>query len=390
MTSAQPATPRLPGAAVPCAPAAVLVDDSEQDRGSAELITAAGLPTMAVAPAETAEGTVNEITECLADERAGLVLLDYRLEGTPDVNFRGGSVAAGLREHDRNWPVVLYTTAEKLRKWVEHQPAIYDLFDWLLLKQDIVDEASRARQVSNLVDIACSYARLGDLLPEDADLWDVTATALKAGLVELEPLRLGEEPPRTASGIGRWILRDVLVRVGPLINEHEARVMLGVTAEAFALPAVEECVSPARHEGVFSKLVPRWWRDRLASILADAAIEGDAHRRAQQLSEMLGVQLEAEGCTWCGQFGTVRACSMCGGAVDAAHALTSLEDPSTPWKPRSGDLPRWAAQPLVCFRCVVQGRAEELRFPRSSEEIAEMLRSSDATPPAADRQRDDD
>ena len=373
-----------------CTPAAVLIDDNPDDRSTAELLSGTGLATTALAPAKTAEATVQLIRERLSTESAGLVLLDYRLEEAPGIGFRGGSVAASLREFEADWPVVLYTTAERLRTWVQQQPAIHDLFDWQLLKHEVVESDRRVGAVRSLIDIACGYARLREvLLQETGGVWDVIAAALRCERDELAPFKTGEEPPRTVSGVGRWLLRDVLRHVGPLVSAHEARVLLGIDRKGFAESPVEEFLAPARYRGILGGLAPRWWRGRLFGLLDEAEIKGDARQRAARLSELLDMPLTAEGCSWCEQFGTVRPCAVCGRAVDAAHAVTVLDDPSLPWGgPGFGDAPRWAAQPLACYRCIVEGRAEGLRFPESSEDIVEELRSGGVTAPADDRRRD--
>ena len=150
--------------------AALLDDDPVERERLADLLITEQLRIDALGPRSISE-TTDKIAELRGDHGPRLVLLDYRLDDADEAaNFRGGSVAAALRDADHTCdvPLVLLTTEAKLKTWVESRPGTLQLFDWRLLKGDIT-EVGLPPIRDRLVDLGRGYWELsGGALREPA------------------------------------------------------------------------------------------------------------------------------------------------------------------------------------------------------------------------------
>jgi CheY-like chemotaxis protein len=358
---------------------ALVLDDNAIERDSlAKLLASDELDVVASAPTDGIQATVDRLLASLAEhgeDEASIVLLDYRLDDRIDeVDFRGGTVANVLKERNPTIPVVLLTTDKKLHDWVETRPGVEGVFDWRLLKGDITEDRATAR--AQIVDLARGWKVLGDAATEAADPWELLAGVLGVDPSELETfaeVELHPPKPDVPGELALWLLRGPLRWPGPLIGPADARVLCGVTAEEFEGSELQAWIADAVYAGPFQAFGRRWWSAKLRQKLAALASPppADAVERAAALAAELDVELLTEGCSWCGQARTVRACEICHRAVDAAHSLRLLTDPP----------PAWADSPVVCFRCVADGSADGRRLAPGNEEVAEGLRDGSIAPP---------
>lgn len=361
---------------------AVAVDDNPDDRQLAKLLEGPGLSVHALAPATTVEETVAQVTAALElSAGPGVVLVDYRLDQEQAVTFKGGTIAAALREAMPDVPLVLFTTEERLRQWVDQQVGIRTLFDWQLIKGTVLS-SDQARDLArqSVASIATSFASVvetRDHLGDEADVWDVIRIAMEAEPHELQPFRSSTvlvPHKESASQIARWILGEALQHPGPLINNADSRVLVGLDLESWAQPRVREWLERSLYTGVFDGLRRDWyWRGRL-SRQVDDLFDGtlapeDAAQRASALGRVLDEALGHDRCSWCGDSDVLRACSICDRAVDSAHALRPLGAPD------------WSLGRVTCFACILSGEAERARFDESAEEIAAMIRTGEISQP---------
>jgi len=357
----------------------VVLDDDRTERDRlGEMLNVEDLKIETLGPSSISETTA-AIADVLEGDGPRVVLLDYRLDDAEEAsNFRGGSVAATLRDADatRDVPLVLLTTEAKLTAWVESRPGTQDLFDWRLLKGDLREEELPLIR-SRLADLANGYWTLsgGELAQEGG--WDRIAAALGtereriASLEDLESELPGGESP---AEIGRWILTGPLEWPGPLIDQDEARVVLGVSGESFAGSAVQEWLVPHAYTGLFLAFGPRWWSAPLRGAVADIAGPPglvDSHARTKALSEVVGARLEAENCSWCDGARTVHVCRVCCRAVDAAHSVRML----------AARPPNWADPRVACYTCIAQGRAEDVQLVPEARNIVEKLETGELEQP---------
>lgn len=352
---------------------AIFVDDDESARKDVERLGKYGLDCRTMSP-PAPNDLDSELLAPIRDGEVDVVLLDYRLDDMPSegglaVSYRGGMLAAAVRELDPGIPIVLVTTEEKLRSFVDRTPSIRELFDWQLSKgwlQRGVEE--RRRIADQLIDLARGFRMIDEAVTRHVDeqlygaLRDVLA--LDEGEAEvLDGLLVDVATPKVA----RWLLDGLLASPGPLLDEGEARVLLGLTAEAFALGEVQAWAAQARYEGVFSVFsAPRWWEHRLYARLPAEAVHQGASGRSAAVAAACGLDsLETDRCTCCGGDEIQRVCSLCRRAVDATHHLT-----------RVAMRPPWARPPVVCFPCIAKGRDEEerVRFGAGTHGLLEAIR----------------
>jgi CheY-like chemotaxis protein len=143
--------------------AALLDDDPVERERLAELLRGDELRIETLGPTSIS-GTIGQIGDLLGGPSGPrVVMLDYRLDDADEAsNFRGGSIAAALRDSDntRDVPLVLFTTEAKLKTWVESRPGTQDLFDWRVLKGEITEERLAIIR-ERLADLASAGSRRG-------------------------------------------------------------------------------------------------------------------------------------------------------------------------------------------------------------------------------------
>jgi CheY-like chemotaxis protein len=358
---------------------ALILDDNQLERDSlATVLESDELAVEPLAPTHDVRTTVARVLAAVAAhsaDEATIVLLDYRLDDRlAEVDFRGGTVANAFKEHDPTIPVVLFTTDEKLHAWVETRPGVEGVFDWRLLKGDIATDRTGVR--AQIVDLARGWKTLRGAVTDGAEVWELLAGVLGVGRPQLAAFADVELHPPKADVPGElalWLLRGPLRWSGPLVDPADARVLCGVTADDFERPELQEWLATAAYAGPFQAFGRRWWSAPLRNQVARLTdpSPADADERAAAISEDLGAELEAEGCSWCRQARTNRACDVCRRAVDAAHSLRLLTDPP----------PAWADSPVVCFRCVADGSADGRRLAPGNEDVADGLREGSIASP---------
>ena len=363
----------------------IVDDDSDESESLATLLNEDGddLVCTAVQPRGSVEATARLIQERLHTSAPRLLLLDYRLADHQIADgevadFRGGTVASHIRDEDPNLPIVLLTSEEKLHKWVERRPGMKQHFDWTLLKSEVAAKDRGAHAHACLVDFALTWQRARDWPDDEQETWRRLGELMNAppeGLkqfVALEPKAPRGDVP---GEILHWLLKRAHRLRGPLIDDASARVMLGLTPASFEGPAVQQWLEPARYKGGLQAFGRRWWAHLVGDQLSEAC-DGtrpiEASERVRHLGATLGVNLCPETCVWCAGERTLHACLLCRLATDAAHCLIPLGEP----------LPAWADPQVVCYRCVAEGRADELHFPPSAREIVEALIQDRIQPPA--------
>jgi hypothetical protein len=363
----------------------VLVDDSPEDLKYAERLTRDGLDCRALVPPGTAEELQAQIGKLASEGRCDVVLVDYRLDAEVDPHtherrrYRGGSVAAELKEWEPDTPVVLVTTEQWVREYLEGNPTVRRLFDHQILKDRLASRSERPTVVLEIVELARGFRRIARAGGKG---WGRVAQLLAAEGEEeegLEGLALLNAPSATAE-IAQFILGGLVRFPGLLLDEHDAAAVLGVTVFSFQRPEVQQALGSTRYEGVFSAWHARWWRGRTHRWLtlaggANGGREGDW--RARAVAAAAGKSLRSvrpARCTWCDGLDVSRACSLCHEPVDVMHSLVAVVD----------DRPAWTDDAIVCYRCVAEGRAENVRFQAGVGSVRAALKDGELTAGASD------
>lgn len=363
----------------------LIVDDDEKESSLlAELLNECGseLNCVAIQPSKDITLTVSAVRKALTGDGPRLLLLDYRLEDhdLPDggrVEFKGGTVAGYLRDEDPDLPIVLLTSEEKLHDFVERRPGMKQQFEYTVIKRKVAEDGGAAHVQAELADFATTWHSARGWRDDPDETWTSIGALMDASAEGLALFStLEAEPPRgdVAGDVMHWLLKRAHRFQGPLIGQATVRVALGVTEESFESSELQRWLDPARYTGALGAFGTRWWAHIVRARIGEACggfRRVEASARAAALSEVVGVGLESEPCSWCDGERTLHACMVCRRATDAAHCLTPLGEP----------LPAWADAPVACFRCVAEGRAEKLRFAPASQEIVAGLIEDRIRPP---------
>lgn len=360
---------------------AVFVDDDEEDRRYAQRLTTAGLECSAVVPPDELRSLVATIKERSKNGSCDIVLLDYRLDAKAvepsghRVSYRGAQAAAAIREKLPDLPLVLVTTEPKLRATLAHSPGLRALFDHEVLKKRLADRAERPQVVLELTELAVGFRRIRDSSRSD---WSGIATLLGAGAEDLADVARSQLPVGV-TGIGGWILDQLLEFAGPLVDADDAAARLGIAGSSFRRPEVQSAIEPMRYAGPFESWRVRWWtRDLerwLGSIRTDEddPVEDNRSRAIARALKLSGHVIRSASCTWCGGRSVVRACSICREPVDGAHGLVLVTD-----------RPHWAERPVACYSCVQAGRADGRPMQSGVEAVVGALKGGRLRPEAVD------
>lgn len=360
---------------------AVLVDESNEDLKYADRLTRSGLTCERQKPTKS----LSQLVQLLIDGDYDIFLLDYRLDEMPadsGPDYRGGSVAAKLKERNPELPVVLVTTEQKRRESLEHNPQVRGLFDFDVLKEDLARLSDQRRAAQQLTDLAVGYRRIREVLARQSKSvsWKAIARVMGARPREQEVLMefCTRRMPTTTAEVAQWLLREIIAFPGLVLDRDETRVRLGLTESAFSHAKVQAWLESASYAGVFSKVHPRWWRGRVAELikqLVPANSSASAKGRAAAIARISKAQhLKADRCNWCGHGEIARACSSCRCAVDATHCLPASIDAR----------PLWAESAVVCFRCIYNGRADNIALQSGASNLVNDLKANKMKPYDAD------
>lgn len=359
----------------------VLLDDNREDLKIAGRLTRAGFPCDGLLAPGTLDALREELHTGIASGKYTIALLDYRLDAEhpdgPDgfLPYRGGTVAAELKEQFPDTPVVLITTEEKLQASLRHNPRVRTLFDHVILKGALTSRSGRVAAAAELKDLDEGFGLIRRKIAatQDPEPWQLIFAILdvkedeRAALTET----VGAHAPEGVAEISQWLLAELLVHPGILLDEDEASYRVGLEKGSFRRDEVESLFAGIRYSGPFAQLRPRWWRGRLAARLREVAGDdafGDSKSKARKIAEAIGANvrsLRPAACVWCAEPNVARACMSCREPVDSLHSLVV----------RAPDQPKWAEPLVACFRCIQEGRVEGATFQPGTDDIVRDLRT---------------
>ena len=365
---------------------AILLDDNDHDRGTFRRLERYGLPCKAIEP-PSLSAVQDEVVADVNDGAYDLVLVDFLLdqEATKqgqNVNYRGSAPAALLKDRCPHIPVVLVTTEDKYQEYIKHRSELDVLFDFVLPKNEVRTKEDRMVVARKLQDLALGFRQLRSVI-EVATVearWESLRKALMATDEELCRLR-GEWPsdlPESAAELARWLLKGLLRFPGPLRDDAETAVIIGVTKAAMNDETMRKWASAASYTGVFSGIYERWWSGRLFNAVEEELGESalcQSGVRAAVLAEKIGLRESfIARCSWCEELSVLRVCCICGTPVDATHHLEVIH---SELKVIHSRRPEWALPEIVCFRCIETGEDEDaaIRYGAGTADLIEDLQS---------------
>jgi hypothetical protein len=204
------------------------------------------------------------------EEYDGLILdlrLDQNSNWQDDTDktkamYRAATLAQEMRtraaEGGKDFPIILWSTDEKLRKSYLKDDTSHDLFDLKCVKSDIEDTNLAKEIAVQLVSLAEGYKSISKskkirqlLAFEESSFLDPRILAY------LEELLQRHAPPHEYA---RFVLKDLLDTSGPLIDERTSAARLGVDmGKSKDWPTLLGKLKKSTYQGVFKEGWPRWW-----------------------------------------------------------------------------------------------------------------------------------
>ena len=242
------------------------------------------------------------------------LLLDLRLDEYKDTNgkhseFTATEFAQHIRtlvtkqELNKDLPIVLFSTDEKLQQVYATDLSSHNLFDRYLTKVNTPDNASK-----KLYSLAQGYIQIDEykelyrLKDGKLDLDEFRKTYISK-LLELENLfdidsrifsRFSENGERIpAHEYAQVILKDLIYVTGSLINEDILAARLGVDKNnSNDWERVKVFFEPSKYKGVFSDGWNRWWMFEIDNLFESTMGTYLSYLDASQRVELLKEKLD--------------------------------------------------------------------------------------------------
>ncbi len=199
------------------------------------------------------------------------IILDWQLDDIPSsdgvtVLFRAGALAQELRTREtskevKGLPIVLWSTKPKLQRSYYADHTSHDLFDVLYDKEVVVDTADEVNK--QLISLADGYKEIAAVLTRGQALAEMFA--LDDGIFDsFDPRFTGALPKSERLPVheyARFILKEVVFRPGPLVDEDLLATRLGIDKQESPdwNVLLEQVLSGAAYGGSFNDAWPRWW-----------------------------------------------------------------------------------------------------------------------------------
>ncbi len=199
------------------------------------------------------------------------LILDLLLHQTANeqgekANYRGTTLAQHLRtlgteETLKEFPIVLWSDADKLKRAYNSDASAHDLFDVTYRKEELVEEESRTRAARQLESLVTGYETIRQVRANNNRLHKFlgleSVGTLDPRIDEFFSFQ-GKRPP--VHEYARFILKELLLVQGVLVDEEVLAARLGIDAEASGdWERLKNLFDSSKYQGVFKEGWPRWW-----------------------------------------------------------------------------------------------------------------------------------
>ena len=250
----------------------VLIEDEAREPLSADIHDLDDFEVLAFPPPR--DMSLFEILDVDAD----LFLIDYELDTPqPDdsiAHYRGGTLAARVREEKPEFPIVLLTRSS-LGTWTTAERTIRAgrTFDDILYK-DTHLRCDRDTARAKLVSLVRGYQALrnskGRTASELLDLLQTNDIGRDKAKQAVPP-----DDGWEAVEAAHWV-RSVLLRYpGVLYDSAFAATALGMSIKSFSQAPVLDLLEPAKYQGIFNEERQCWWRHTLFDLANDVCSPSD-------------------------------------------------------------------------------------------------------------------
>jgi hypothetical protein len=212
------------------------------------------------------------------------LILDLRLDQFADwetgigrADYRAATLAQEIRTRATEgtlpqFPIVLLSTDERLRRSYVNDDTSHDLFDTKTLKEQIEEPEGAARLASQLIALVEGYHKIEQAHSKKRGVnRGVSILGFEDAPVFLDPRVLthflGRDGTLPIHEVARFILRDLLDTPGPLIDADMFAARMGIDVKRSQdFDKVLTHFSNAKYSGAFADGWPRWWFAQVEAI----------------------------------------------------------------------------------------------------------------------------
>lgn len=167
----------------------------------------------------------------------------------------------------REYPVVLWSTDQRLRTSFTRDDTGHDLFDMKCIKEEILEEQKSQEISTRLVSLSRGYNEILKVRAKKrgsrSQFHKFLGFSEDPGFIDPRIIDHfeGREGPLPAHEYARFILRDLLEISGPLIDDQIMAARLGIDInESEDFNRLKEShLKAAEYKGPFKEGWPRWW-----------------------------------------------------------------------------------------------------------------------------------
>lgn len=319
-----------------------------------------------------------QVTALSKEDFEGLIL-DLRLDqfanwekenGGGKAHYRATTLAQEIRTRAtegklKEYPIVLWSTDQRLRGSYNRDDTGHDLFDLKCVKEEIENEDEAERIATKLVSLVNGYKEIISIradtrrsqfqfykflgFSEQPDFIDPRITSFFEG-------RSGSIPAHEYS---RFILKELLDLPGPLIDERllAARLGLNIDKSTDFKKLTGKYLKEAAYKGPFCEGWPRWW-SYLVEEWWQSLRESPGPLRSTPASERVAFIKKVTKLK-----GLVRASAIKEGYSESFWTICQVTE--RPLDPRDGlilfmkDFRLWQDKLYVSFEAALSGEMEE-------------------------------
>lgn len=233
-----------------------------------------------------------------------LLLHQMANEHGEKANYRGTTLAQHLRTLGtegtiKEFPIVLWSDADKLEKAYNSDASAHDLFDMTYRKEVLAEEESRTRVAHQLESLVTGYNMIKKIRAGTERLHRFLGLESVGSLdprIDEFFSSHGKRPP--VHEYARFILKELLLVQGTLIDEEVLAARLGVDVEVSGdWEQLKSLFGSNAYQGIFKEGWPRWWASGIEvwwRSLGDAMPilrSTPASERVNKITECTGLQM---------------------------------------------------------------------------------------------------
>jgi hypothetical protein len=296
----------------------------------------------------------------LVEKRPSVVIMDYRLDETSSGldsqnRYKGTALAQIIRDKIAQnmipeFPIVLLSAEEKIRKHLAHNDANRDLFDYIFSKEDISENSEQAAIL--IVSLCDSFGILESTWLSISVEFLLKIDKSEAAVINFKSLSHALATAVTPHNFITYFINNVIKREGLLFSREQVATVFGIRFDDFELIIPYLTDRRTRYTGIMSDAWERWWAYRAISA-AEEVFKArytnlTASERAALLEARLKETVHPAISSWTGKTDEklVSVCCSCKRPTEVKYSLSIYE----------ATIIDFALPNRICWDCIQKDR----------------------------------